>query len=69
MEIVHEPDDLIRGHNAVLGLHLCWDAGELRFRDPANGEFLLTPVEQQAGRLEAEVRRLRALLQERGGTE
>ena len=85
MEIAHEPDGLIWGHSAVLGLDLCWSAGELRFRDPAGGEFLLTPHEQRVGRLEAEsraeaeaaravraeaeVRRLRALLEERGGTE
>ena len=92
MEIVHEPDGLIWGHSAVLGLDLCWDAGELRFRDPVSGEFLLTPEEEQASRLEAEsraaaetsradreasarleaeaeIRRLRALLEERGGTE
>ena len=79
VEIVHEPDGLIWGHSEVLGLDLCWAAGDLRFRDPAGGEFLLTPHEQRVGRLEAEtaradraeaeVRRLRALLEERGGTE
>ena len=79
MEIAHEPDGLIWAHIAVLGLDLCWDAGDLRFRDPANGEFLLTPHEQRVGRLEAEtaradraeaeVRRLRELLEERGGTQ
>ena len=78
-------DGLIWAHSAVLGLDLCWDAGDLRFRDPSGGEFLLTPHEQRVGRLEAEsraeaetaraaraeaeVRRLRALLEERGGTE
>ena len=70
-EIGHEPDGLIWGHSAVLGLDLCWDAGELRFRDPVSGEFLLTPEQQQAGRLEAEeeVRRLGGLLGKRGGPE
>ena len=69
--IVHESDGLIWGHSAVLGLDLCWDAGELRLRDPVSGEFLLTPEQQQAVLLEAEaeVRRLRDLLEERGGTE
>ena len=52
MEIVHEPDGLIWGHSAVLGLDLCWAAGDLRFRDPAGGEFLLTPREQRVGRQE-----------------
>ena len=91
-EIVHEPDGLIWGYSAVLGLDLCWDAGDLRLRDPASGEFLLTPEEHQEGRLEAEsraateasradreasarleaeaeVRRLRELLEECGSTE
>ena len=40
----------------MLGLDLCWAAGDLRFRDPAGGEFLLTPHEQRVGRLEAESR-------------
>ena len=48
-EITHEPDGLIWGHSAVLGLDLCWDAGDLRFRDPESDEFLLTPEEQPAG--------------------
>ena len=73
VEIVHEPDGLVWGHSEVLGLDLCWDAGELRFRDPGSGEFLLTPVEQgisrmteagRADRAEAEVRRLRERLEE-----
>ena len=56
VEIVHEPDGLIWGHSEVLGLDLCWDEGELRFRDPSTGEFLLTPEEQQSARIEAETR-------------
>ena len=89
VEIVHEPEGLIWGHSAVLGLDLFWEAGELRIRDPESGEFLLRPEEEQAARLEAEgrvvaesgradrtrqeaeaeVQRLRDLLEERGGTE
>ena len=46
----HEPDGLIWGHSEILELDLCWDAGNLRFRDPATGEFLLTPEELQAER-------------------
>ena len=66
--ITHEPDGLIWGHSEVLGLDLCWREGELRFRDPSTGEFLLTPEEQQTAReaaearveaLEAELRQLR----------
>ena len=68
VEIVREPDGLIWGHSAVLGLDLCWHEGELRFRDPSTGEFLLTPEEQRAAlkaaearveALEAELQRLR----------
>ena len=56
LEITHEPDGLIWGHSEVLGLDLCWREGELKFRDPSTGEFLLTPAEQQAARIEAEAR-------------
>ena len=28
------------GAQSALGLDLCWDAGKLRFRIPATGEFL-----------------------------
>ena len=55
-DITHEPDGLIWGHSAVLGLDLCWDAGDLRFRDPVSGEFLLMPEEERAARLETERR-------------
>ena len=73
VEITHESDGLVWGHSSVLGLDLCWDSGELRFRDPASGEFLLTPEEQGAARLaeaaradraEAEAHELRARLEE-----
>ena len=56
LEITHEPDGLIWGHSDVLGLDLCWDEGELRFRDPSTGKFLPTPEEQQTARIEAEAR-------------
>ena len=56
LEITHEPDGLIWGHSDALGLDLCWREGELRFRDPSTGEFLLTPVEQQAAWADAEAR-------------
>ena len=63
VEIVHEPDGLIWGHSEVLGLDLCWDNEELRFRDPSTGEFLPTPEErraahegERAARIEAEAR-------------
>ena len=56
VEIVHEPDGLIWGHSEVLGLDLCWDDGELRFRDPSTGEFLPTPEERRAAQEAAEAR-------------
>ncbi len=54
VEITREPDGLIWGHSEVLGLDLCWREGELTFRDPSTGEFLPTPEQQQAARVEAE---------------
>ena len=56
VEIIHESDGLIWGHSEVLGLDLCWDGGDLRFRDPLTGEFLLTPVEFQAATRAAKAR-------------
>ena len=42
------------GYSAVLGLELWWDDGELRFRDPVSGEFLLNAREWELVRLETE---------------
>ena len=54
---IHEEDDgLLWGHSEGLGLDLCWDDGQLRFRDPATGEFLPTPEELQVERDAAEAR-------------
>ena len=33
-------DGVIRGYSPVLGLQLHWDAGQLRFYDPAAGDYL-----------------------------
>ena len=60
--VIHEEaEGLLWGHSAVLGLDLCWDDGQLRFRDPTTGEFLPTPEElhaeaeaERVGRREAE---------------
>ncbi len=54
--IHRDPDGLIWGHSPVLGLDLCWDDGELRLRDPRDGEYLPTPEETavRANRAEAE---------------
>ena len=54
VEIVSEPDGRHWGYSAVLGLELWWDNGELRFRDPASGEFLLTPEESREAMLASE---------------
>lgn len=56
LEIIHESDGLIWGHSEVLGLDLCWREGELRFRDPTIGKFLLTPVERRVAQEDAEAR-------------
>ena len=56
LEIHEEDDGMLWGHSAVLGLDLCWDDGELHFRDPSTGEFLPTPEELQAERDAAEAR-------------
>ena len=73
---IHEAaEGLLWGHSAVLGLDICWDDGQLRFRDPTTGKFLPTPEELQAAaederaarqsaearvaELESELRRLR----------
>ena len=54
---IHEGHDgLLWGHSEVLGLDLCWDSGELRFRDPLTGEFLPTPEELGEARTDAEAR-------------
>ena len=45
LHLHREPDGMIWGHSHVLGLDFCWHDKELRFRDPATGEFLPTPSE------------------------
>ena len=71
IRINEEPDGVKWGHSAVLGLDLCWEAGELRVYDPVAGAYLPTPAELQAqhaaeraARLtaETELRRLRERL-------
>ena len=56
------------GHSDILGLDICWEDGQLRWYDPAEGRYLLTFDEEAEARvaaeervrdLEAEVRRLR----------
>ena len=75
VEIVDEPDGRHWGYSEALELELWWEERTLRFRDPASGQFLLTPEEERVARavaehragtaearvaeLEAELRRLR----------
>ena len=75
IEVVAESDRRHWGYSGMLELELWWEEGTLRFRDPASGQFLLTPEElatdrlaayERAGaaearvaELEAELRRLR----------
>ncbi len=56
LEIYEEIDGLLWGHSAVLDLDICWDDGELRFRNPDSGEFLPTPVDLDDAREAAEAR-------------
>ena len=55
-EIHEDADGLVWGHSPALGLDLCWDAGKLRFRIPATGEFLPDYEETLGARDEAETR-------------
>ena len=53
IEIASESDSRHWGYSEVLGLELWWDDGEIRFRDPAGGEFLRT-FEESEDALESE---------------
>ncbi len=57
-------DRVIRGYSPVLGLELHWDTGQLRFYDPAAGDYLpdLADALAQRDAAEALVERLRAQL-------
>ena len=75
IEVVAESDGRHWGYSEILELELWWEEEKLRFRDPASGQYLMTPQElyeraeeEHADRLaaesrlaefEAEVRRLR----------
>ena len=56
-----------RGYSETLGLHVCWEQGRLRFFDSMTESYLLSHQEVEARRdAEAEIRRLRARLEELG---
>ena len=67
-EIQQESDGRTWSHSDALNLDLWWDDGQLRFWDPVAMGWLLSHEEDRTGRLEAEaeVRRLRARLEELG---
>ena len=48
------------GHSAVLGLDVCWEEGQLRWYDPAAGQYLRTFDEEAQGRIEEARRRIAA---------
>ncbi len=54
IEIVQVDDGVYWGRSKALGLDLCWERGELRFRDPETGRYLMTHRDERAGRLAAE---------------
>ena len=49
-------DAVWSAYSPVLGLNLCLDEGVLRFHDPVTDEYLLTPLEENRARREAEDR-------------
>jgi hypothetical protein len=63
IDIPRDPDGNLWGPSAVLNLTLCWEAGKLRWWDPATGLYLLTYDEQDSRRRTAESR-LRELEEE-----
>ncbi len=54
IEIVQVGDGMYWGRSKVLGLDVCWEHGELRFRDPESGLYLMTHRDERIGRLAAE---------------
>ena len=53
IQTVRDIDGVVRGHSEWLGLDLCWDNGELRYYNPASGEYLRNLREAESARLEA----------------
>ena len=42
------PDGSLRGHSQVLNVDLCWESGELRWREPATGRYIATFRDERA---------------------
>ena len=68
MEVERLDDGVWRGYSETLGLHVCWEHGRLRFFDSITESYLLSHEEEVEARrdAEAEIRRLRARLEELG---
>ena len=60
IEIVQVGDGMYWGRSKVLGLDVCWEHGELRFRDPESGLYLMTHRDERRGRIAERERRLAA---------
>ena len=56
MEIVQTGERHFRGHSDALNLDLCWEQGQLRWWDPAQGRYLETHDEEADARVAAEAR-------------
>ena len=56
LTINRDPDGMLWGYSPILDLEICWDRGQVRFRDPYTREFLPDIEQVQAGREAAEAR-------------
>ena len=56
VELTTEPDGVLKGYSAVLGLSVCWDEGWPRLYDPATGEYDENWRQERAARQAAEGR-------------
>ena len=68
LEVERLDDGVWRGYSETLGLHVCWEHGKLRFFESIAESYLLSHEEEVEARrdAEAEIRRLRARLEELG---
>ena len=68
LEVERLDDGVWRGYSETLGLHVCWEHEKLRFFDSIAESYLLSHEEEVEARrdAQAEIRRLRARLEELG---
>ena len=52
--IYNSAPELYYGYSAVLGLHVCWEYGQLRWYDPETESYLLTHYDERQGRIAAQ---------------